>query len=76
MKLVRENLVKEQLGDTITYKYTCNNIDFFLVVKGGRSNRDISVFKGSLDNREDELKTDDSLAAWNYFEDLLKFEIP
>jgi len=72
MKLNKDNFNKTIEGDVITYTYRCNETDFFLVVSGGRSDRQLNVFKGSLENKEEELVTSDSLEAWNYFETLLE----
>jgi len=72
MKLNKDNFNKTVEGDVITYSYRCNETDFFLVVSGGRADRQLNVFKGSLENKEEELVTSDSLEAWNYFETLLE----
>jgi len=72
MKLNKDNFNKTIEGDVITYSYRCNETDFFLVVSGGRADRQLNVFKGSLENKEEELVTSDSLEAWNYFETLLE----
>ena len=71
MKLNKDNFEKTVEGDVITYSYRCNETDFFLVVSGSRTDRQLNVFKGSLENKEEELVTADSLEAWNYFETLL-----
>jgi hypothetical protein len=72
MKLNKDNFEKTVEGDVITYTYRCNETDFFLVVSGSRVDRQINVFKGSLENKEEELVTADPLEAWNYFETLLE----
>jgi len=72
MKLKKENFQKIAEGDLTTYIYECDGKNFYLLSKGGRGFREISVFKGTLDNREEELKTDDSLTAWNHLEKLLE----
>ena len=73
MKLNRENFNKVKTADITTYKYTCNDIDFFLQIDEGESSdsRVISVFKGSISDREDVFVTTDSLEAWNKFEEYL-----
>jgi hypothetical protein len=72
MKLNKDNFKKTIEGDVITYTYRCNDTDFFLVVSGSRTDRQLSVFKGSLEEKLEELVTSDSLEAWNYFETLLE----
>lgn len=72
MKLNKDNFNKTVEGDVITYSYRCNETNFFLMVSGSRTDRQLNVFKGSLENKEEELVTADSLEAWNYFETLLE----
>jgi len=73
MKLTKENFSKMKLkDDTIVYTYRCNDVNFFITTRGDGAGKEICVFKGALGKREAELKTDNSLAAWSYFEDLLK----
>jgi hypothetical protein len=72
MKLNRENFIKMEHDGGMLYKYVCNETDFFLHVKGRGARKEISVFKGNVDNRIEEFKTNDSLEAWNRFEEMLK----
>lgn len=72
MKLKKEQFEKIVEGDLTTYIYECEGTKFYLLSKGGRGFREISVFKGNLDERMDELKTEDSLEAWNHLEKLLE----
>jgi len=72
MKLKKENFNKSVEGDTITYSYECEGNKFFIVNKGGRNNRQISVYKEREGEKDKELNTSDSLEAWNYFEQLLE----
>lgn len=72
MKLTKENFTKTIDGDIVRYSYNCNDTNFYLELIGKNQGRNIKVFKGSVDDRQEELTTKDSLEAWNYFEDLLK----
>jgi len=72
MKLTKENFTKTIDGDIVRYSYNCNDTNFYLELMGKNQGRNIKVFKGSIDDRQEELTTKDSLEAWNYFEDLLK----
>lgn len=72
MKLKRENLKKQKFGQITTYMYTCNDIDFFIQIDETDNNKKISVFKNSLDERQDNFDTDDTLTAWNKFEEYLE----
>jgi hypothetical protein len=71
MKLNKDNFEKIIDGDLTIYKYNCNDTNFFLELVGNNDNRNINVFKGSLDDRQELKTTKDSLEAWNYFETLL-----
>jgi len=72
MKLTKESFNKTIDGDIVRYSYNCNDTNFYLELIGKNVGRNIKVFKGSLDDRQEELTTKDTLEAWNYFEDLLK----
>jgi len=72
MKLTKESFTKTIDGDIVRYSYNCNDTNFYLELIGKNVGRNIKVFKGSLDDRQEELTTKDTLEAWNYFEDLLK----
>jgi hypothetical protein len=72
MKLTKESFNKTIDGDIVRYSYNCNDTNFYLELIGKNLGRNIKVFKGSLDDRQEELTTKDTLEAWNYFEDLLK----
>lgn len=72
MKLKRENLTKSVEDAKAIYKYTYEETDFFLTMSGAKGTRKIEVFKGSMDDKQELLETDDSLKAWNYFEDLIE----
>jgi len=72
MKLKKENFNKSVEGDTITYSYECDGNNFFIVSKGGRDNRQISVYKEVEGQKGEEFNTSDSLEAWNYFEQILE----
>ena len=72
MKLNKENFIKMEHDGGMLYQYVCNETDFFLFVKGRGARKEISVFKGSVDSRVEEFKTNDSLEAWNHFEEMLK----
>jgi len=72
MKLTKESFDKTIDGDIVRYSYNCNDTNFYLELIGKNVGRNIKVFKGSLDDRQEELTTKDTLEAWNYFEDLLK----
>jgi hypothetical protein len=72
MKLTKESFTKIIDGDIVRYSYNCNDTNFYLELIGQNRGRNIKVFKGSVDDRKDELTTTDSLEAWNYFENLLK----
>jgi hypothetical protein len=56
MKLNKDNFEKTIVDDLTIYKYNCNDTNFFLELVGNNENRNINVFKGSLDDRQ-ELKT-------------------
>ena len=71
MKLNKDNFIKTVDGDFTIYKYNCNDTGFFLELVGNNENRNINVFKGSLDDRQELKTTKDTLEAWNYFETLL-----
>ncbi len=71
MKLKKENFLKMAFEGGMLYQYVCNETDFFLFVKGQGASKEISVFKGSVDNRQEEFKTNDNLDAWNKFEEML-----
>ena len=71
MKLNKDNFNKTIEGDLTIYKYNCNDTNFFLELVGNNENRNINVFKGSLDDRQELKTTKDTLEAWNYFETLL-----
>jgi len=53
------------------YQYVCNETDFFLYVKGKGDGKQMSVFKGNVDNRQEEFTTNNTLEAWNKFEEYL-----
>lgn len=72
MKLNKENFIKMEHDGGMLYQYVCNETDFFLFVKGRGARKEISVFKGNVDSRVEEFKTNDSLEAWNHFEEMLK----
>ena len=72
MKLNKENFTKTIDGDIVRYSYNCNDTDFYVELVGQNKNRNINVFSGSLDDRQNLLTTTSSLEAWNHFEDLLK----
>lgn len=72
MKLTKESFTKTIDGDIVRYSYNCNDTNFYLELIGKNIGRNINVFKGSLDDRQEQLTTKDTLEAWNYFEDLLK----
>ena len=72
MKLTKENFTKTIEGDIVRYSYNCNDTNFYLELVGKNKGRNINVFKGSLEDRQEQLTTKDTLEAWNYFEDLLK----
>ena len=71
MKLNKDNFEKIIVDDLTIYKYNCNDTNFFLELVGNNENRNINVFKGSLDDRQELKTTKDTLEAWNYFETLL-----
>jgi hypothetical protein len=72
MKLNKENFNKTIEKDIVRYSYNCNDTNFYLELVGKNKGRNINVFSGSLDDRQNLLTTTDSLQAWNHFEDLLK----
>lgn len=72
MKLNRDAFVKTDYQDGKLYQYTCNDTDFFLYVKGKGQDKEMSVFKGKVDDRQDEFNTSDTLEAWSKFEEMLK----
>ena len=71
MKLNKDNFEKIIDGDLTIYKYNCNDTNFFLELVGNNENRNINIFKGSFNDRQELKTTKDSLEAWNYFEILL-----
>lgn len=71
MKLKRENFLKQPYEGGILYQYVCNDTNFFLYVKGEGKSREVSVFKGNVDDRQDNFVTNDSLEAWNKLEEYL-----
>ena len=71
MKLNRENFTKQEYDGGTLYNYVCKETNFYLLVKGKGSRKEISVFKGDVDNRGEEFKTTNTLEAWNKFEEML-----
>lgn len=71
MKLNRDTFLKQEYEGGTLYQYVCNETNFFMYVKGKGASREISVFKGNVDDRQEEFKTGDSLEAWNKFEEYL-----
>jgi hypothetical protein len=71
MKLNRDNYIKMDYQGGMLYQYVCNETDFFLLVEGKGQDKKMSVFKGSVDSRQEEFNTSDTLEAWNKFEEML-----
>jgi hypothetical protein len=71
MKLNRDNFIKMEYEGGMLYQYVCNETDFFLYVKGKGDGKQMSVFKGNVDNRQEEFTTNNTLEAWNKFEEYL-----
>jgi len=71
MKLNRDNYIKMDYQGGTLYQYVCNETDFFLLVEGKGQDKKMSVFKGSVDSRQEEFNTSDTLEAWNKFEEML-----
>lgn len=71
MKLNRDNYIKMDYQGGMLYQYVCNETDIFLLVEGKGQDKKMSVFKGSVDSRQEEFNTSDTLEAWNKFEELL-----
>lgn len=71
MKLNRDNFIKMDYQGGMLYQYVCNETDFFLLVEGKGQDKKMSVFKGSVDSRQEEFNTSDTLEAWNKFEEML-----
>lgn len=71
MKLKRENFVKAETGGTITYKYTYEGQDFFILHSGASPNKKFEVFSGKTDDKQNLFETDNTLDAWNKFEDMI-----
>ena len=71
MKLNRDNYIKMDYQGGTLYQYVCNETDFFMLVEGKGQDKKISVFKGSVDSRQEEFNTSDTLEAWNKFEEML-----
>lgn len=72
MKLNRDNFTKTEYNGGTLYQYVCNDTNFFLFTRGRGSGRQISVFKGSAEAKEEEFTTSDSLEAWEKFEEYLR----
>lgn len=72
MKLNKDNFKKTIDKDIVRYSYNCNDTNFYLELVGQNKDRNINVFSGSVDDRQNLLTTKDTLQAWNYFEDMLK----
>lgn len=71
MKLNRDNYIKMDYQGGMLYQYVCNETNIFLLVEGKGQDKKMSVFKGSVDSRQEELNTSNTLEAWNKFEELL-----
>jgi hypothetical protein len=71
MKLNRDNFIKMEYEGGMLYQYVCNETNFFLYVKGKGDGKQMSVFKGNVDNRQEEFTTNNTLEAWNKFEEYL-----
>jgi hypothetical protein len=71
MKLNRDNYTKTTEPEYITYMYNCNDTNFYMRIKRGTNNTDISIFSGTIEAPENEVKTDNALTAWNTFEQML-----
>jgi hypothetical protein len=71
MKLNKDNYTKTIDPEYITYMYNCNDTNFYMRIKRGTNNTDITLFSGSIEDPQNEVKTDNALTAWNTFEDML-----
>jgi hypothetical protein len=72
MKLKRENFKKLPYNNGVIYQYDCEGNSFFLRVVGKGRDKNMSVWKGGIDDIQDRFDTKDTLEAWNKFEDYIQ----
>lgn len=71
MKLNKDNYTKTMEAEYVTYMYNCNDTNFYLRIKRGTNETEISVFSGSIEDPQNLFETDSPLLAWNTFEEML-----
>ena len=71
MKLNKDNYTKTMDPQYVTYMYNCNDTNFYMRIKRGTDNKEISLFSGTIDDPKNLFETDSPLIAWNTFEEML-----